>query len=227
MVFIKKAHSPQILIEKKKEISQGKTFEKVISELKENHKNVDFYDEIADKNPIREALVLEQNGLCAYCMGKIVATSSEMKIEHFKSQSNYPQFQLDYDNMLGCCLGNEGKPEKQQFCDTFKGNKELSLNPSVKTDFEKMKIIYFDNGKISSENEIFREEIENVLNLNSAFLVSKRKEMIISVQHLLNRDKNPRKKQTIERLIQQYMNEKKPYYMAAVSYLEKKLKSAK
>lgn len=72
MVFIKKSHSPQILIEKKKEISQGKTFEKVISELIENHKDVDFYDEIADKNPIRDALVLEQNGLCAYCMEKLL-----------------------------------------------------------------------------------------------------------------------------------------------------------
>ena len=90
-----------------------------------------------------------------------------------------------------------------------------------------MKIIYFDDGSVSSENKIFREEIKTVLNLNSAFLVSKRKEMIISAQHLLNRDKNPRKKQTIERLIQQYMHEKKPYYMAAVSYLEKKWRQAK
>ena len=227
MVYIKKSHSPQILIEKKKEVSQGKTFEKVISELVENEKDIDFYDAIADKNPIRAALVAEQNCLCAYCMGKIEAGRTKMKIEHFKSQKNYPQFQLDYDNMLGCCLGNEGKPKKQQNCDTYKGNKELSLNPSVKNDFEKMKIIYFEDGKISSGNDKFRKEIETVLNLNNAFLVGKRKEMIISAQVQLNKDKNPRKKQTIQRLIQQYLNEKKPYYGAAVYYLEKKLKNAK
>ena len=149
MIYIKKLNSPQILIKQKKEVSQGKSFEKVINELRKEDRNTNFYDENFAKNSIREFLPTEQNYLCAYCMGKISKT--EMKIEHFKCQSSYPQFQLDYENMLGCCLGNKGKPLKQQTCDIFKENKELLLNSSVKNEFDKMQIIYLDDGTISSK----------------------------------------------------------------------------
>ena len=54
-----------------------------------------------------------------------------------------------------------------------------------------------------------------------------RKEIIDSAKIQLNINKNHRTKETIQRLIQKYINEKSPYYGAAVYYLEKKLKIAK
>ena len=45
MVYIKKLNSPQILIKQKKEVSQGKSFEKVINELRKEDRNTNFYDE--------------------------------------------------------------------------------------------------------------------------------------------------------------------------------------
>lgn len=209
----------------KKTISQGKSFESVIEELKHQNKDCDFYDKIADKEPIRESLLSEQNCLCAYCMAGI--SKDNIKIEHFKSQANYPQFQLDYTNMLGCCRGNEGKPFKQQSCDTHKKDLDLSLNPSVKADFDKMQIIYLDDGTISSKNEKFNEELEKILNLNTPYLKGRRKEMIDSAKIRLNYKDNSRSKSFITKLIQEYKSQHKPYYGAAVYYLETKLKSAK
>lgn len=225
MIYIQKHNSPEVLIELKKKISKGKSFESAIETLKNQNKDVDFYDNISDKESIRESLLDEQNNLCAYCMAAI--SKEDMKIEHFKSQSLYPQYQLDYSNMLGCCKGNEGKPNKLQTCDTRKGNMELSLNPSVKADFKKMKLIYFEDGTISSLDESFRKELNTVLNLNAAFLKSKRKEMIDSAKQQLNYKNNSRSRAFIEKLIQKYKTQQKPYNGAAVYYLEKKLKSTK
>ena len=225
MIYIQKNNSPELLIELKKEISKGKSFEAVIENLKTQNKDVDFYDSISNKEPIRTSLLNEQKNLCAYCMASI--SKNDMKIEHFKSQSVYPHYQLDYSNMLGCCKGNEGKPNKLQTCDTHKGNMDLSLNPSVKADFEKMKLIYFEDGTISSLDDSFRAELDSVLNLNAAFLKAKRKEMIDSAKQQLNYKNNSRSKAFIEKLIQKYKTQHKPYYGAAVYYLEKKLKIAK
>ncbi len=65
MIYIQKHSSPEVLIELKKEISKGKSFESVIETLKSQNKTVDFYDNISDKEPIRESLLDEQNNLCA------------------------------------------------------------------------------------------------------------------------------------------------------------------
>lgn len=225
MIYIHKKNSPAILIELKKEISKGKSFESVIEELKLQNKSIDFYDGIFDKGQIRATLLEEQTGLCAYCMAAI--SDGNMKIEHFKSQSLYPQYQLDYSNMLGCCKGNEGKPNKLQTCDTHKANMDLSLNPSVKTDYEKMNLVYLEDGTISSLNPSFRNELDTVLNLNASFLKAKRKEMIDSAKRQLNYKDNSRSITFVEKLIQKYKSQHKAFYGAAVYYLEKKLRTMK
>src|SRR5574343_337482 len=82
------------------------------------------YENYADKDGLRRSLVSEQRGICCYCMGRIQEVETKMKIEHFQSQSQYPQEQLTYNNLFGSCLGNMNA--KAEFhCDTFKGNKEF------------------------------------------------------------------------------------------------------
>ena len=55
--------------------------------------------------------------------------------------------------------------------------KLLSLNPSVESDYNQMKIRYSSDGKIHSDslNLSFKAEIESVLNLNVPRLVTMRK----------------------------------------------------
>lgn len=185
------------------------------------------YNDFTEKDEIRKDLVQEQYGLCAYCMGKITADSTKMKIEHFKCQSSYPELQLEYSNMLGCCLGQTGKAFKQQTCDTHKGDMSLSLNPSKTIDFEKMQIVYSDDGTIKSLNVNFDKEINNVLNLNTNILKANRKTMIDSAKEILSLKSGTRSKLEIQKFINKFKNAHKPYYGAAVYYLEKKLKSVK
>ena len=139
------------------------------------------------KAKIQQALCAEQFGLCAYCMCAI--TPDTMKIEHFYPRNGAnkklgEQKSLDYSNMLAVCdggikfneehkLSNEGNLS----CDVSKGNKLVSLNPSVESDYNQMKIRYGSDGKIHSDslNSNFKAEIESVLNLNVPRLVTMRK----------------------------------------------------
>ncbi len=50
------------------------------------------YDNYAAKDELRAALVKEQRGLCCYCMGRISASSTRMKIEHWRCQSLHPSW---------------------------------------------------------------------------------------------------------------------------------------
>lgn len=200
MLLIKKGNTPKELVEYK---NSGNT----------------SYESFQGKDAIRDSLISEQNRLCAYCMGKI--NTENMKIEHFKSQSKYPKLQLEYSNMLGCCDGGQGKPKKQQTCDTFKGDLELLLNPADEADFKKMHIYYTDDGSIFSENEEFNKQLNSVLNLNTNLLKNNRKDMIESAKLALSLKRGTRTKSEISNLIQKYKSQHKPYYGVAVYYLEK------
>ena len=194
-----------------------------LTEYKNNGNN--SYESFPQKHAIRVSLLNEQTQLCAYCMQRI--SVEKMKIEHFKSQTSNPELQLEYSNMLGCCLGQEGKPYKQQTCDTHKGDMPLSLNPSVKSDFDKMRIMYSDDGAIISLDEKFDNEINTVLNLNTNLLKNNRRVMIEAAKQALNFKSGIRTKSEIEKLIDKFKSQHKPFYGAAVYYLEKKLKSAR
>ena len=68
------------------------------------------YDNYDDKDTLREHLVSDQRGLCCYCMSRIRPDADHMKIEHWRSQKEYPDKQLDYGNMLASCLGGGRTP---------------------------------------------------------------------------------------------------------------------
>ena len=146
------------------------------------YKDLDSAKGVLVKRKIQEVLCSEQFGLCAYCMCRI--SLETMRIEHFIPQSHNPQMGLDYKNMLAVCDGGEkynkdnGLKDKSNLsCDVYKGAALLSLNPSVKADYEQMKIRYSSDGKIHSDsfNNNFKKEIEEVLNLNVPRLKNMRK----------------------------------------------------
>lgn len=206
MIHIKKGKIPKALIEYK---------------IAKNS----LYQDFPEKDSLRQSLLKEQHNLCAYCMGKIFENT--MKIEHFKCQSTYPELQLDYNNMLGCCTGNEGKPHNQQTCDTFKGNLELLFSPANITDFQKMGLYYTDDGSIYSTNQAFNEQLNTVLNLNSNTLKNNRKDILDAVKYKLDSKPNLRSKEELEKFIRNYKDSPSPYYGIAIYYLEKKLAKRK
>ena len=150
-----------------------------------------------------------------------------MKVEHWHSQEGFSDEQLDYGNMLGSCVGNQGLPPRDQHCDTRKADARISLNPANRGDHPRMKICYDGSGKIRSEDELFDRDINETLNLNWARLKSNRKEVWESVTHVLSRKPGRRTTGEVQKLIDRWNKldadgHLKEYCAVAVYYLKKK-----
>lgn len=136
------------------------------------------------KEEIQTQLVEEQHGLCCYCQSRIRADGTGMKIEHWQSQSEdkYPERQLDYTNMLGACLGGEKHGEKSpretHHCDTAKGDADLCFSVCDPVRPVEREIRFLGDGRIESTDIIINNDLDKVLNLNWARLVSNRKAVL-------------------------------------------------
>ena len=185
------------------------------------------YENYLEKDMLRECLVDEQRGICCYCLSRIRATADDMKIEHWHSQAEHTTEQLDYSNLLGACMGNEGQPRSDQFCDTYKGDKHLSRNPANPMHRVEDLIRFEPNGRISSSDPGFDSELNSVLNLNVAFLVNNRKAALKAfIQTLQKREKIPRG--TWQRLLREWNGESsvsylRPFCNVIVYWLRKRL----
>lgn len=148
----------------------------------------------SDAQDLREALVQEQGGLCCYCMGPIGAAPGGMKIEHWRCQSNpaHARFQLKYSNLLGACLGGQGKAPNQQHCDTRKGSKSLKWNPATPSHAIEARVRYEPDGSIRSNDRAFNSQLDDVLNLNLAVLKASRKGILAEIAAWWRREKDRR-----------------------------------
>lgn len=147
------------------------------------------YDSYKDKETLRQWLVAEQRGLCCYCQSRIRPELDSMKIEHWRCQARYPDRQLDYSNLLGACLGGEGRPNHEQHCDTRKGNQELCFNPADPAHPIEQRIKFLGNGEIASDDEAINTALNDILNLNIGHLVSNRKAVLDAFKQRLGRGK--------------------------------------
>lgn len=85
----------------------------------------------------REALLKEQKFVCAYCGQEILCVENDhgkaqMKTEHFSPQDGTTENDLDYENLLACCKGNDDK-KGENHCDSMKGEGILAYvqNPAT------------------------------------------------------------------------------------------------
>jgi len=143
------------------------------------------YNGYQDKDAIRDSLIAEQRGICCYCQSRIRPEIGSIKIEHWASHSGHPDLRLVYSNLLGACMGGEGKPGRDQHCDTYKGEQDLCRNPAVYSHDVEVVLRYLNDGRITSSNELFNEQLNSVLNLNHPFLMNSRKEVLDSLKTML------------------------------------------
>lgn len=143
------------------------------------------YDNYVDKAALRQALVAEQRGLCCYCQSRIRATSEGMKIEHWQCQTDHPGRQLDFGNLLGACFGGHGRPEREQHCDTRKGNNALCFSVCDPAHPIERQIRFLGDGTIKADDVDIDEALNTVLNLNLSRLVSNRKAVLAAFQQRL------------------------------------------
>jgi uncharacterized protein (TIGR02646 family) len=184
------------------------------------------YDNYTQKDDLRVALVSEQKGLCCYCTGRVRAESTAMKIEHWQCQTSYPQQQLVYGNLLGACLGGEGKSPAEQHCDTKKANRDLKWNPANTAHVIESRLRYLADGTVESTDADFNAQLNGVLGLNIGHLRSNRKAVLDSVLEWWQSTPNARQK--IPQQISSRVDaaECQPFSPVAIWFMKKKLEGA-
>lgn len=165
-------------------IQKGQEPESLTQHRKQPHAD---YDNYADKDALRQILVADQRGVCCYCQSRIRPTPEGMKIEHWQCQTGHPARQLDFNNLLGACLGGHGRQEREQHCDTRKGNSDLCFSVCDPAHPIEQKIRFLGDGKISSDDAAIDDAINAVLNLNLPRLVSNRKAVLAAFQQRLQK----------------------------------------
>ena len=183
------------------------------------------YDNYQGKDELRQALVREQCGLCCYCMGRIRADTASMKIEHWRCQARFPGDQLNYQNLLGACLGGQSQPSNKQHCDSQKGDRDLRWNPADPEHLVETQVRYEPDGTIRADDDEFDQQLDEVLNLNLPWLKNNRKGILTAVLQWW-KGKKPVPKEQIQREIQRHAGgagELRPYCQVTVWWLQKKL----
>lgn len=194
VLYIKKIFSKEV----NDEISRVKREQKSLLEKNETKSAREAFEHL-NKSVIRENLVKEQHGLCAYCMRRI-DDSPATKIEHWQSIEKNPEGAIDYENMLGTCDGGQKIDEADNkrhilCCDTSKGSKKITINP---LNFSQMqKIRYDENGKIYTypRDKTLEKDMNEILHLNgknnldtSTQLVRNRREAYRSFKNFIEKN---------------------------------------
>lgn len=135
-----------------------------------------------DLNPktsveLRKILLEDQGYICCYCQRRIPHKFipkkfiTKSKIEHFKSQDEFPLLQLKFTNLFIACngIGNN----KEFTCDTKKGNSAITSFNLLTNNFES-RIKYTNIGGIMSDDSNINKDIKDILNLNEENLVRAR-----------------------------------------------------
>lgn len=188
------------------------------------------YASYRSRQELREYLVKEQRGLCCYCQSRIYDDWGAMKIEHWQSISKHRGRQLDYSNMLGACLGGQGKPPAYQHCDTHKGNQELRrLHPADPNRPVEPHIWFSADGRISSDDPEVRRELCDILNLNTPQLVANRRGVLEGLSTGVSmRSRKGKRKLNPGRALRKWDGSQpgplQPYSQVAVHWLQRKLR---
>ena len=187
--------------------------------------NATFDDMDADvKTQLRNSLLAEQGHLCAYCMRRI-CNEHDVKIEHWSPRNS--ENELDYNNLLAVCYGNQGSPKEEQTCDTRKGSDAISISPLNESDMRR--IYYSNSGEIHSDDAIADAEMQNILNLNgqNGIPLMGRKAALKAFKSQLHKYKNDKNtKAFLEKMRDTYAGHSEmmePYLGVLRWYIDKKL----
>ena len=136
------------------------------------------YDNLgkAQRDPMLDALIKEQGGICAYTMKPIsrIGGTWHAHIEHILPRSGYPAQSVDWKNMLACV------PERNTSCDygaklkdKYDPGSKPFVNPTMKGVSAQFR--FRENGEVEGLTPAAIASADGkVLNLNHANLVNDR-----------------------------------------------------
>lgn len=179
--------------------------------------------DIAAKQGLREALLLSQGALCAYCGARIRSTT--IRIDHWSAQRDHPGLRFEWSNLLGVCDGDDGL---ERHCDNARGPAPLVYKPDRDPVHE---VFVFRDRRAASggrENWIDfaaddREATDiEVLNLNAQRLRRNRRAALDAVENGLQRRFPNRTVPQVEldRLMA-WKEELRPYFQVIRPFLQR------
>lgn len=184
------------------------------------------YENYPGKDDLRTALLKEQGFLCCYCTRRITApTEAKMVIEHFRPYSKYEKLRLEWSNLLASCKGGEGGPKHLFHCDETKKDEEITLNPTNQKDIGQLR--FSSNGRVSSENPVFQNELDEVLCLNREHLKTARASVVDSITKQIKKEfkGQPVSKSWLNRQLKKFENRTagqfEPFAQVAIYFLKK------
>lgn len=188
------------------------------------------WNSFAGKQAVREALVADQRGVCAYCQQRIHDDPS-MKIEHWLAQSDPDRgaaHALEWGNLIGVC---PGYTEDVRHCDTSRAERNVADQPLYLHPVEgrgpdpRQQLRYQANGRVYDHPADPRVDHDiSVLNLNAEFLRRSRNAVVSALEQVL------KKKGFTTRHLQQELDrldqgpEAVAYVEVARDYLRRKLR---
>lgn len=241
MVFIEKEGLPSSVVERIIGIRKSDAWKGIDRKDVEAIRNV-FNNEFP-KDEVKEVLIHEQHGLCAYCM-KRIKNDSHSRIEHLMPLSKDKEKSIEYNNMLGVCDGGErvvGQNGRILCCDAHKKDVEISLNPLNKIQMDK--IAYTKEGVVYTNpyDKDMEFDINVTLGLNgvrkpdgsvrdtSTEILKGRRDAYARAKKMLHKlDVNGKcTSANLQRLIHdlEEKEEREEYVGVKLYYLKKKLKS--
>ena len=104
MLYIEKEGLPDDINRKIIELRKSEEWKNIKEDDTEMVRFV--FDTDFPKNDVKEILLHEQHGICAYCM-KRIRMDNHSRVEHLLPLSKDKEKAIDYNNMLGVCDGGE------------------------------------------------------------------------------------------------------------------------
>lgn len=186
------------------------------------------YDELHSdqKEKLKSILIDEQNERCAYCNCRIRMESAT--IEHYiprHGANGDASKSLDYNNLFVVCNTTRKCTLDKQTCDVKKGDQLLSIDPRIQTHIDTIK--YDKRGKIGSYNNVYDDDINIKLNLNSQTLIRNRYSAYDSLISSMKRKKPGRwSKEYVQRTLNSFMeaDNRTPYVGFLIYQLQHLLK---
>jgi len=241
MIYVQKEGLPSSIEQEIIEIRKSANWKSIEEEDTDAIRNV--FDNIFPKDRVKQILVYEQHGLCAYCMRRI-RNDYHSRVEHWYPLKKSKEKSISYDNMLGVCDGGtgiHGNRGRMLCCDAQKGEDEITVSPLNKIQMDK--IAYKPDGVMYTEpkDKDMEKDINNILGLNgvkksdgtrrdtATELLKGRKDAYDRARKLIHR-MNVEGKCTstnVEKLIRNIENQEEyeEYVGVKLFYLKKKLQS--
>ncbi len=169
MLKVDKSQEPDLLVQAKRKVANPKDSKAWQS------------DEIRNISPVlRQHILDEQGGMCAYC--EQVITLEKSHIDHFRTRHCFPELTLEYANLWVSC-GSDKHPKQHcahhKDCQGFTKADFLALPEFFSLDLTRVE--FTETGRLVAKDikdTVITRLIEEVLNLNDRALVEDRKRIL-------------------------------------------------